>query len=242
MAMAMALIALARDAALLPSDWVTSTRKTTRAGIARELDTDRRYRSLTTRLMGRAAKRSRAADVRGVQRLLTQVRDGDRELGEKRPEAVTALVASIEVHLQAAQQLRLARDRWELRRPDFRRYDAAVSKSFNRFSRLKSPLEDIKALAGSSPRTLMSIERAAAQVMEAFSVIMPPEELRAAHALVLGAVRLADRAARIRREAMLSGDLARAWDASSAAAGALMLEARARTEIQAVTSVPQLSR
>ena len=34
--------------------------------------------------------------------------------------------------------------------------------------------------------------------------------------------------AQIRREAVLAGDMTRAWDASSAAAGALMLGAKAR--------------
>ena len=41
----------------------------------------------------------------------------------------------------------------------------------------------------------------------------------------LSAAQLADSAATIRREAALTGDMARAWNASSAAAGALMLSA-----------------
>ena len=47
------------------------------------------------------------------------------------------------------------------------------------------------------------------------------------------AVQLAANAAKIRREAALTGNIARAWDASSAAAGALMLSARARTDLVA---------
>ena len=43
-----------------------------------------------------------------------------------------------------------------------------------------------------------------------------------------------------RREAALTGNIARAWDASAAAAGALMLVARARTEIQELFRFPQL--
>ena len=38
----------------------------------------------------------------------------------------------------------------------------------------------------------------------------------------------------------LSGNVARAWDASSAAAGALMLSAKARAELQALLRPPQL--
>jgi len=46
--------------------------------------------------------------------------------------------------------------------------------------------------------------------------------------------------AEIRREAVLASDMTRAWDASSAAAGALMLAARARADIQSALRLPQL--
>ena len=51
------------------------------------------------------------------------------------------------------------------------------------------------------------------------------------HNLFTSAVQLADNAAKIRREAALTGNIARAWDASSAAAGALMLATQARTDL-----------
>jgi hypothetical protein len=72
------------------------------------------------------------------------------------------------------------------------------------------------------------------------AAIVPPEELTAAHALLVSATHLAGSAARIRREATAAGDMARAWDASSAAAGAMMLGAKARTDIQALLRPPQL--
>jgi hypothetical protein len=55
---------------------------------------------------------------------------------------------------------------------------------------------------------------------------------------VISAAQLADGAARIRREAALSGSIDRAWDASSAAAGALMLITRAAAEIDAMMKPP----
>ncbi len=76
--------------------------------------------------------------------------------------------------------------------------------------------------------------------MERASAIHPPEELVAAHALLISAAQLAATAAAIRREATLAGSMTRAWDASSAAAGALMLGARARTDIQSLLKPPQL--
>ncbi len=38
----------------------------------------------------------------------------------------------------------------------------------------------------------------------------------------------------------MAADMTRAWDASSAAAGALMLGTKARTDIQALLRLPQL--
>jgi hypothetical protein len=103
---------------------------------------------------------------------------------------------------------------------------------------LKPALEDIKSLAGSTPAALRAIERAAVQILRAVSLVLAPEDLRPAHALLVSAAQLADSAARIRREAVLAADLARAWDASSAAAGSLMLAARARGEIQTMLKPP----
>jgi hypothetical protein len=97
------------------------------------------------------------------------------------------------------------------------------------FAGLKAPLEDIKELAGSPPGSLAMLQRSASRIATLIAAVVPPEEVTAAHALLLSAVQLAGNAAQIRREAALAGDMARAWDASSAAAGALMLGAKART-------------
>jgi hypothetical protein len=147
----------------------------------------------------------------------------------------------VEHQLEAARALSLARDRWALREPELRKYHAAVAGPVERLDRLAASLEDIKAMAGSAPAVLSSVERVAAQVLEIISILSPPEEFRAAHTLLVSAAQLATNAARIRREAALSGSMARAWDASSAAAGALMLAARAQSEIEGVLRFPQLS-
>ena len=56
----------------------------------------------------------------------------------------------------------------------------------------------------------------------------------------MSAVQLAESAARIRREAALTRNMDRAWAASSAAAGALMLGARARSDMQGALRLPQI--
>jgi hypothetical protein len=239
--MAVALASIERDADVLPSDWRTEIRRATKASIAVELETDRAYQSLTSRMLGLASLRARDADVRGLQRLLTELHERDRALGEKRPDAVNALVESVEVKLDAARRLRLAREGWSIRLPELVKYRVSVTPPLERLDRLKPALEDIRSLAGSEPGTLAIIQSAAAQMLKTASAITPPEELRAAHALLVSAAQMADAAARIRREAALTGNIERAWDASAAASGSLMLVARARTEIQEVFRFPQLS-
>jgi len=72
------------------------------------------------------------------------------------------------------------------------------------------------------------------------ATVVPPDECRSVHSLLASAAQLAGDAARIRSEAARAGDIGRAWDASAAAAGALMLSTRAKMEIQALVRLPAL--
>jgi hypothetical protein len=234
-----AAVALDRATPSLPADWVASTRASTRAELRVELRLDRSYQLLTSETMAVANWRARAADVRGLERLLRTIPARDAALGAKRPEAVNALIAAVQGKLDAARQLRLARDRFEMRRPVLAEYGFAISAPMALFYRLQPPLEAVKALSGSSPAALDMMQRTTQRILKLASAIAPPEELAAAHALLISATQLAANAAQIRREATLAGDMPRAWDASSAAAGALMLGARARTDIQTLLRPPQ---
>ncbi|HVH28073.1 MAG TPA: hypothetical protein VM818_14990 [Vicinamibacterales bacterium] len=234
------LVGLERDEEVLPADWVTTTRAATRARFDEERAIDRAYQSLTTQIMSLADRHARAADVRNLTRLVDRVHSSNRTLGERRPDAVSALVAAVEVKLDAARRLRLARDRWALRQADFRKYRQAMEGSLGLFASLTSSLEEIKLLAGSSPSSLDALQGAVAEILKRTRSIAPPDEFRAAHGVLVSAVQMAGSAARIRYEATLAGDISRAWDASSAAAGALMLGVRAREEMQSLLRPPQL--
>lgn len=235
-----ALAGLDRDAATLPAEWLATTRAATKAQFESERRTDRAYQILVARIVGEADRHARAADVGNLVRLVDRVRVSDRDLGGQRPEMVAALIAAVEVRLDAARRLQLARDRWTLRAPEFRQYRAAIKAPLDLFARLEPVLEQIKSLAGNSPSSLMMIERAVSQILLQARAIAPPPEFRAAQALLVSAVQLAGSAGQIRREATLAEDIARAWDASSAAAGALMLGARARTDMQSLLRPPEL--
>jgi hypothetical protein len=236
-----ALGGIAKNADALPPDWAAATAAATAANIAREQATDRTYRSFTSTMMSLAKSRARMADVRGLQRLLEQIHARDAALGGKRPDTVNSLIDSVQAELDAARRLQLVRDQWAMRAPDYRKYRASILASLNSFALVKESLENIKALAGSSPYALATIERTNAEIRKNIAAATPPEELAVAHSLLQSAVELSDQAAKIRREAALTASMTRAWDASAAAAGSLMLVARARDEISAALKMPQLA-
>src|SRR5882672_7241219 len=199
-----AVAAIDREKAALPAGWAASTRAETQAAVKTELRFDRTYQALTARTMAVATRRARAADVRGLERLMRVIPQRDAALGGTRPDAVNALVTAVQEKLDAARQLRLARDRFALRAPVLSRYRVAIRTPMNLFHQLSPSLEAVKALSGSPPATLTTMQRSVARILT------------------------------------LAGDMARAWDASSAAAGALMLGAKARTDIQTLLRPPQL--
>jgi hypothetical protein len=235
-----ALNALDSESANLPAGWVKSTRAMVSTQIAKEVDTDRQYKALAARMLRLATSRARMADVRGVQRVLTDVKTSDEALGSARPEAVASIIASVQEQLDAARRLRLERDRWALRAPELLAYEVAIRSSLSRLDQISPLLEDIKSLAGSGPNAIGAILRGAAQVQKVLSTLDPPSELRDVHSLFTSAVQLADNAAKIRREAAITGSMTRAWDASSAAAGALMLAAKARIDLVLALRPPRL--
>jgi len=234
-----ALAGLDRDRGVLPTEWLAATRRDTKVRYDAQLLIDRTYQSMTKRFMAMANLRAQTSDVRGLERLVDRIHARDRALGGQRPETVDALILAVQAKLDGVRKRQLARDRWELRAPVLRQYRVAMATAMKRFVSLKPSLESIKLLASSPPSALDRMERAVADIVKQVSAVRPPDELRVAHALLLSAVYLAGNAAHIRREATLAGDIARAWDASSAAAGALVLGARARTDIQDLLRRPQ---
>ena len=237
--LATALASLERDKAELPSEWLATTRSNTAAAVATEAKYDRSYNEFSASTMATAGRRAKSADVRGLQRLLERIQQIDTSLGHHRPETVKALIAAVEEKLDAARRLQLARDRWTMRQREYWAYSESIGEPIALLAQLKPSLENIKSLSGSSPGSLTGIERATARIIKLASKIEPPEEFVAAHALLVSAVQLASQSAQVRREATLAGDMARAWDASSAAAGSLMLGARAREDIQTLLQPPQ---
>ena len=101
-----------------------------------------------------------------------------------------------------------------------------------RLDLMRPGLQDIKTLAGPEAVTLGLLTARARQAARQLRGVIPPPDLAPIHALFQSACQMAGAAVETRFKAIASGDMATAWNASSAAAGSLMLLAQARDELE----------
>jgi hypothetical protein len=223
----------------LPAGDLAIWRRTAETQLRQELAIDARYAALARRLMGDARRAAAAARVADVERVLNRLHPEDQQLGGQRPDVVLALRASIEAHLSAARELRLLRDRWEIRRALYRDYQRMVGSYLRRLVRAESALEAIRRLEGPSPDALGDLRTRLRGGIARLEDMRPPTDLRPAHDTLISAWRFAESAISRRLAAAASADLASAWEASSSAAGALLLLSRAQQEIRAFVEPPR---
>lgn len=229
-----------RAAGLLPAAWATKVRTTALGAITSERAIDTAYAKLAATTLDRASKRARAADVRGLERLRAETLAADAKLGAKRPAEVSAMLSAIDAGAESARRLRLARDQWRLLAPVYRSYQRSVRPALLALAAAEQPLEDIRSQAGPSPSALKRVMARFYRARPAVAGTNPPAQLASAHALLRSAWDLADNALALRMRAVETGDQARASEASAAAAGALMLAARARDDIALAVRAPAL--
>ena len=218
--------------------WEAALHARAAAELATELRIDQSYRDLSASTIASAMTRAARGDVTGVQGLLHSVLKADDRLGRRRPQETAALLASLDLRLDEARRVRLARDAWVVRAESFTAYRAGIAPAIEELRRSKRQLENIRELAGPSPRLLPRLEQRLVMAKQRLAAVPPPAELDAAHGLFGAAFQMARRAVSTRRNAVSSRDMKLAWDAASAAAGALMLLDRAAQELDRLTTLP----
>ena len=224
----------------LPRDVAKPTRQWIARTIKAETRIERSYAELTAAVSKRAAEAAAQADVRGVQRALSELSRGDAKLGGRRPDQINALVEHVNLQLDAARRLRLARDQWKERAGSFKVYQRGVAPTLELMARARATIDDIKHLAGSDAAVLVGLADKLAAGVRTLNTMAVPVELKPPHALLVSAVNLAETAVRTRRQAAISGQLSQAWDASSAAAGSMMLFDKAQEEMEAAVRLPEI--
>ncbi len=190
--------------------------------------------------MTKATAAAANADVRAVEKAAATLQARDRALGQQRKDQVTGLLALLQEKLDAARRLRLLRDQWARKAEAFRAYQNATGGPIGRLVKLRPRLEDVKALAGPAMSSLPGLIQSFERICRELALVDPPADLAQAHATLRSSAELGQQAVRTRERAAVQNDVAMAWDASSAAAGSLMMLAQARRQIDAVMRPPEL--
>lgn len=232
-------LTLINEAAPTLSD-AAALKRSTETQIRQELTTDRKYAALTQKFVTQAKTQAARAGISDIQRLITRVPKEDAKLGGQRPEVVQALNTTLQSQLFAARRLRLQRDQWLLRQSAYREYQRSVGSSLRLLVKSQGSLDAIRTLEGPAPDQLVVLRQQLSGGAERLQRMRTPDYLRSTHELLVGAWRFAENATRARYDAIEGANAAAAWEASSAAAGALMMLSRVQAEIRSLLEPPRL--
>jgi hypothetical protein len=229
-----------QNRAKFPRAWARRTRAAADALLEAELDTERRYAELSRVAVAKATAAAAGADVRGVEQALATLQARDSALGRKRKDQMAGLLDMLQDRLDSARRLRLMRDQWARKAENIRAYQGAASGPIDRLAKLRPKLELVKALAGPDYFEIADLIQRFERISRQLALITPPPDLLSAHATLKSAAELGQQAMRTRERAAMSGDMATAWDASSAAAGSILMLGQARQQIDALSRPPEL--
>ncbi len=235
-----AINAIDEKASRLPKNWARRTRASAQATLDAELEVERRYAALSRATVSKATAAAANADVRAVEKAAAQLQARDRALGQRRKDQVAGLLALLQEKLDSARRLRLLRDQWARKAEAFHAYQHATDGPIGRLARLGPRLEDVKSLAGPAVSSLPGLIQSLERIARELATISPPADLAQAHATLQSAAELGQQAMRTRERAAALADVAMAWDASSAAAGSIMMLSQARRQIDAAMRPPEL--
>lgn len=223
----------------LPATWSSELRKTALGRLSAEQRVDRAYRGLRTTTLRDATRYVSSANVRALEALRAKVVARDTALGRQRPDEVVAVLATIDAHLDSARRLRLALDQWQTRTIAYQTYQRAVRMPLDTLGGASRSLEAIRAMAGPSPSLLRDLIGRLRLQTSRLALVVPPAELEPVHAVIRSAWELSMNAVQLRLDAVHGNNLEGARQASAAAAGALMLLNRARTDLVAAVRPPR---
>ena len=235
-----ALVMLDEAVGIIPPAEATPLRRLATERIREEQLIDKRYIDWSRRLMEAATRGARKARIADVQQVLDRIPREDERLGRLRPDVVQALHASVQSRLEDARQLRLMRDRWQIRVSLYRDYQRRVGSQLLQLVKTQPALEAIRRLDGPEPEALLELQARLSGGAERLDRMRPPGDLGAAHSMLVGAWRFAESAVKGRYDAARTASVSAAWEASSSAAGALMMLSRVQQEIRELLEPPAI--
>ena len=196
-----------------------------------EQSADDAYATLAATLLSRADAAMRRADVDAVAEARKQAIERDRALGSLRPGELAALMSNLDAKLEATRAYRLALDHYAYARRGRLDYEKRVRPTMSGFDGLRPMLEAIRDMRGTPfERLTIAYDRLRSFAAD-LARVTPPTDLADVHATLSSSVHMAVEACERRRRAVIVASLADARDASSAAAGAVLLADQARERL-----------
>ena len=212
--------------------WAEPLRARASAALEVEHRTDGAYSTLTRDALRAADRYAASGDVNGVERITRNLLKQDDRLGQRRPQEMASVLAALDIKLDAARRERLARDNRDALAGAIARYRHATAEPLAIMRREKPALDEIRRLAGPSPARLSELAKEMKRAEQLLSGVAVPDGLAETHSLLKDAVELGVRAADGRKRAVLTRSMQTAQEASSAAAGAIMLFEKASADLR----------
>ncbi len=218
---------------LAGSPALTGLRGEVETRLRAERAADRAYDDLAGRLIRAADAALAAGDPAAVEELEADLADRDRQLGRLRPRLARDLARQLALKMVAARAHRAALDHYARVRPVLLDYERRIRPVFVTLDGLRpivNAVRDLRYTSVDRLRTARERLQIAGDLLEGRA---PPDDLADVHATLTSAVYLAREAIARRLQAATSGAEATSRDASSAAAGALLLLSQARADLVA---------
>jgi len=213
------------------------------AALRRELDAEANtavaYSNLFSSVRARAEDARKRADVRGVEEAIAALKSGDRELGAKRRQGVDALLSELSSLLESTRTRRAALDRYAKVRGSLLQYERNVRPVMSGLDGALPVLTALRDTKYTAYERLVRLTDRLIAYRAALETIAAPDDLADVHATLDSALKMAAYAVSRRRLAMSIMSEVIDREASSAAAGALMLAGRAREQLIARLYAPK---
>jgi hypothetical protein len=215
-----------------------------RARVARELELEAKagaaYAGLAADVRARAGEARKRGDPDAVSRTIETLRTRDQELGGRRPTLVSTLMAELEALLSSVRTYRAAMDRYVAVRRSLLAYERQVRPMMSGLDGLVPVLAAVRDVRFTAYERLERAGGRLKTLIEAMQTVTPPDDLADVHATLLSAMRMADHACARRRLSVAIRSRVVAEEASSGAAGAMLLAAQAREQLVARLYPPKI--
>jgi hypothetical protein len=189
------------------------------------------YEQLATDTRARAAAARKRGDPDALSGVLSFLQTRNQELGNLRPQVVRTLTSEIESMLASVRTYRAAVEHYAAVRGGLLAYERAVRPAMSGFDGLAPVLTSIRDDKYTAYERLERAGTRLRDLMAALDALTPPPDLVDVHATLVSAMRMADHACARQRLSVALRSQPIAQEASSAAAGALLLAGQAREQL-----------